>query len=236
MNDYDDDGQVDGDFAPPVPQGGAYPLARAFGDQPWLRSAIPPWHLWGNSQRVDVELTTGAFGQAQRSQLTKVSYGRPETWGWLFTARLISGALSPPVGTDLQLTIIWELTVGIGRSMQQSLGFDVWNIIILGGAAPPIGRLMWANQVVVPSNLGRFNAAGVVDPTPPPNVFNEINAQDIQLNARVAILLSGVQAGYPYNAALELGAQWAPKAHVRPDWYLDGPTELRFPGSETGAK
>lgn len=229
----DDDGQVDGDGS------GAWaprsPFAQSAGEQPWLRSGTPPWHMWGNSQAVTVTLSSGTFSEQARNQLTKISYGRPETWRWLFTARMLNPGLAPPVGTDLQVSIIWELTVGIGRSFQQNLAFDSWNILVTGGTSV-LNRLLWANQASQVNNLGRFNNAGIIDPNPPPNVFSDIVAQDIQLNARVTLLLNGTPAGYPYSVTIETGAQWAPKTHVRPDWYLDGPTEMRFPGSEVGAK
>lgn len=227
----DDDGQIDGDDAAPF----ITPFARSAGDQPWLRAGTPPWHMWGNGQTLDFTLASGNFATQQLGQLIKVAYGRPVTWRWLFTARLRSVSPTPPVGTDLAVQLAWELTVGIGRSMQQHPAFDVWNYLIPGGG-PQSAGILWATQAIQPSSLGRFNAAGVIDPTPPPNVITEIVAQDIQLNVRANLLLSGAGVGYPYTATLEVGAQFAPLSHIRPDWFLDGPAEQRFPGAEVGGK
>jgi hypothetical protein len=223
----DDDGQIDGDYASP--------FAQSPSDQPWLRAGTPPWHMWGNSQNLTLTLASGFFSDQQQGQLIKVAYGRPETWRWLFSARLRSVVPTPAVGTDLVVQLAWELTVGIGRSFQQHPAFDVWNYLIPGGG-PQSAGILWATQAIQPSSLGRFNSAGVIDPTPPPNIISELCAQDIQLNVRAALLLSGAAVGYPYVATLEVGAQFAPINHIRPDWFLDGPAEQRFPGAEVAGK
>jgi hypothetical protein len=64
----------------------------------------------------------------------------------------------------------------------------------------------------------------------------EIVAQDIQLNVRAQIGISGALVGYPYNAVCEVTALFAPKTHVRPDWYREGPQEVQFPGGEVGGR
>ncbi len=194
-----------------------------------------PWHLWGNTQALSLPLTAGVFGQQGRGLLNQIKYGRPDTWHWLFSAKFTSFSPSagPPLGTDLNLQIIWELTVGIGRSIIQTLAFDVWNIPIPGGAAAPVGRNLMASQAIPLGSLGRLNSAGIIDPTPPPNLIDEIVAENIYLNARAALSLSGALVGYPYLAGIELSALWAPKHHARPDWFqLDAPRRTQFPGNE----
>lgn len=195
-----------------------------------------PWHLWGNTQRLTLPLTAGVFGTQGRGLLNQIKYGRPETWHWLFQARLLSftPAAGPPLGTDLNLQIIWELTVGIGRSVIQTLAFDVWNRPIPGGVAPPVGFNMIASQAIQSTySLGRLTPAGIIDPAPPPNLIDEIVAETIYLNARAAISLSGAAVGYPYSADLEVSALWAPKHHARPDWFqIDAPPRTQFPGNE----
>lgn len=234
MNRYrdDDDGQVDGDFAGPSPFGQPpSPFAAAPGQQPWLRTAEPPWHLWGNTQRIELTLPAGqTFSDTVRGQLTKVGYGRPDTWHWLFTARMIEGDDADP-GEPLQLQVTWEIVVGMGRSIQQNLAFDGWNF--LWGAPRPDAfprRLFWATETYQ-DNLNRtlFSLAPATEPF---NKVTEIVAQDIQLNVRCT-LIRGVLPGTAKRAVLEVGAQWAPKSHVRPDWFqLDVPPEAQFPGSE----
>lgn len=224
--DVDESGQIDGDAQPPNP----FSVFTTSASAP--ASGPPPWHLWGNSQRVDLTLAAGVFGVAGRGQINRIAYKRPETWHWLFTARLLEFPNAPALGTDLNISIIWELTVGIGRSIQQNLAFDVWNIPIAGGSAPPVGRLMWASETIPISPLNRNPA----DPNPPVNFIRQIPAQDIQLNVRAAITLGGAAVGYPYTAALDFGAQWAPVNHIRPDWFRDGPMAVQYAGAEVEGK
>lgn len=225
----DDDAQVDGDSS------GAVAFQAQSAGQSWLRNPMPPWHLWGNTQRVEVSLPATGVGAVVPGQLTRVSYNRPETWKWLFTARLIEADDATP-GEPLQLTIIWELTIGIGRAVQQSAGFDNYNMTWGTPTYPsdnaPVGRLIWTTETYAAApGRAQFIAPAVE----PPNRIDSIVAQDIQLNARVA-LLSPVTPRVPKRAVLDLGAQWAPITHIRPEWYNGGPPEVRFPGAETGGK
>lgn len=240
MQRYDDEdnedfGQVDGDQSGSAFQG-AVPFQPQNPGQPWLRSGVPPWHLWGNNVSVSTDLQAGVFGQAGTGQLTKVSYKRPETWHWLFSAKILDFGPLPPVGTTLNIAIIWDLTVGIGRSVQQIANFDWWNIFITSASGNIRNRTLWATQAIPMggASLGRLDAAGAIDPAPPPNLIDQIVAQNIQLNATAVLTLQGANVGYPYSATVELGASWAPKHHIRPDWFLHGAPESVFTGEETG--
>jgi len=233
--DQEDFGQIDGDASVPAFEG-AVPFQPSSPGQPWLRAGTPPWHLWGNNVPVSVKLLSGVFGQGVSGQLTKVTYKRPETWHWLFSAKILDFGALPPVGTTLNLAIIWDVTVGIGRSVQQNAIFDLWNIPITSASGNIRGRTLWATQAVpgAGGSLGRLDASGTIDPTPPTNFVNELVAQNIQLNASAALTLSGALAGYPYSAVVELGASWAPKNHIRPDWFLKSSPDSVFTGEETG--
>ena len=220
---------------------GGSPFATRMQAQPWLQSqGEPPWHMWGNSQTIEVVLPSGlaTFSPQQRSQLTRVSYGRPETWHWLFTARIVE-ADDAEENEPLTLSIIWELTVGIGRSMQQNLGFDAWTRSWGAPTYPtnsaPRGALLWATQTYQ-QPLGR--QIFVAPDVEPPNLIDEIVAQDIQLNVRAALSSPVTPRTNNKRVVLDVGAQWAPKTHVRPDWYqLDGtPLEAQFPGGEVGGR
>lgn len=231
----DDDGQVDGDAQP-----FASPFARSMKAQPWVNATgQPPWHMWGNSQTIELFLpATESQVPAVKGQLTRIAYGRPETWNWLFTARVVS-ADDADVGEPLQISIVWELTVGIGRSMQQNLGFDSWAIL-------------WGNPPLFPSLVGprtllwsttTFQTTIIrpiygFDPLlQPRNEIREIVAQDIQLNVRAVLSSPVTPRANDKRAVLEIGAQWAPKTHIRPDWLLiDVPPEAQFPGGEVGAR
>ena len=70
---------------------------------------LTPWHLWGGAQVVDLNV-----GAAVSSiQLAKISYARPESWRFLFTARMLS---APSTGSATEHVILdFDVTVGIGR-------------------------------------------------------------------------------------------------------------------------
>ena len=90
--------------------------------------------------------------------------------------------------------------------------------------------LIWTTETIA-QPPGR---AGIA--VEPPNMINEIVAQDIQFNARVALLTPGALPT-DRRVQLELGAQMAPKTHVRPDWFQERQLhEVKFAGNETGAK
>lgn len=242
MRDDDDGhGQVDGDASPWAH------FSRGMRGQPWMHGSEPPWHLWGNTQRIEFPIeTTGAFRQGVTNQLIRVAYKRPETWHWIFQARLISGP-NNTVGFFSRIFVHWELTVGIGRSMQR-MHFE--NATTPGANFPirafeeytyrwadpdpfPAGATIWSTQTTAPSR--DFDAAG---PFPAGPAVTEIVAQDIQLQVQVVGLTAvGNVAAVGQNAIIEVSAQFAPKTHVRPDWLqLEVEPEAQFTGQELGGR
>jgi hypothetical protein len=228
-------GQVDGDASDSVrwSPGGA--------GQPWLRSPLPPWHLWGNTQTLIAPVETiGAFRAGSIQQLIKVSYKRPDTFHWLFSARLLSG----PDNTATFFTRIFvrfNLTVGIGRSAIQLVSVNTpfahrafeeytfqWGPI---GTAFPREAQIYSNQSTAPSRS--FQADG---PSADGAQLTEIVAQDIQLEAQIlALTVAGNVAAVGQPVAVEVSAQFAPQTHVRPDWYQERmPPEVSFAGAEVG--
>src|SRR4029077_17426023 len=121
--------------------------------QQWYATGIPPWHLWGNTQQQSVlPLGGGAVPLvATASQLCKVEYGRPETWHWLFQAKLLSGPNTVAPGDHVTLTVHWDLIVGIGRSAMVLTDFDVFSFNWNDGAAFPFGQQIWSNQTLSPA-------------------------------------------------------------------------------------
>lgn len=231
MNQFDDDdgdrsaeeySQFDGDEGP-QPVANFVPNAA----QPWLRGGVPPWHMWGNTQVIDT-LTIGALGNLnpvpKSGQLCKVSYGRPDTWHWVFSAKILSApdAIAPSLAA---VVVVFDLIVGIGRSNIQLPDFETFTINY-PGVAPKTP--FYSTQALGPNR--------VLTPTPPavaiPNVISEIAAQDIQVLTRV--LAFHTAADLPVQ--IEVSAHFAPKNHIRPDWYRLGPEEVAFPGSETEGK
>lgn len=218
----EDFGQVDGDrsrraeFEP-----------RSAG-QPWLRNnGMPPWHMWGNTQLQSVQPLGGASVPliATSQQLCRINYGRPESWRWLFKAKLISGPDTTDVGQHGSLVVHWDLILGVGRSMIQLLDFDRFSFAWDDGEAFPANREIWSTQTLSPAKT-------FVAPTPgaAATQVDNITAQDIQLIARCTAQELSIVPNAPI--VVELSAHFAPNAHIRPDWYRQGPEEIAFPGGE----
>jgi hypothetical protein len=228
MNRYEDqDGQVDGDG-----YGNLQPYATSMQAQPWLRGGIPPWHMWGNSQTLTIdavasdEPTTFVPGQ-----LAKVSYKRPESWHWVFAARLVSFTQPiPGVGATARITVHFDLIIGSGRAQQTLPSFDRFDWVWEGLQVPPMNHVMWSSVARTPPLGYRFNVVWEPDPATI-RTIETFTAQDIQLTTRLEYFLSGF-ASRP-SATVEVAAFLAPKTHVRPDWMrLDVPPESQFGGAE----
>lgn len=234
----DNDGQYDGEvryFANPMRS------------QPWMRGSTPPWHLWGNTQQISVPIeTTGAIREGVTNQLVRIAYRRPETWHWLFSARLISGPDNTP-GFFSRLFVHWELTVGVGRSavqMQfelnsptQSFAIPAFEDFIFRWgptiATFPRGAHIWSTESRAPTRF--FEGDG---PQVPGDPVNQIVAQDIQLQVQiVGLTVADNVLAAGQSAVVEVSAHFAPKTHFRPDWLqLDVPPEAQFPGEEVGGR
>lgn len=218
MNRYEDpDGQVDGD---------AMPAASPFsGSMAWeANQGIPPWHMWGSLETVTIPIE-GAAQVRQSKQLSRVSYKRPETWHWLFSYRIVS-AEDPPL-LSYGWSVRFNVTIGVGRASVTLPSFWVFSNLIAAPATVPVGQVLW-------STVGIRPAAG-----PAPAVAGEVAelvAQDIQVSADVAL----TSAVFPLQPlVLELGSFWAPKNHIRPDWFnnFDGTVPQQvFGGGETGGR
>jgi hypothetical protein len=242
----EDYGQNDGDAGP---QRHAQFTPKGAG-QPWLRSGMTPWHLWGNSQLIEATVQDSAASVRTNSpgQLVKISYKRPETWHWLLAAKLISGPASTTVSTQIQ--VAFDLTVGVGRSvvLMQSAGafqdksfesfFFQWGPV---STLFPRNVQLYSTQVLAPNRMYRseaplpnqdgFPVAGAFVTGPP--TIEQIVAEDIQLSCRVIALAATGSATIGEKVVVEVSAQFAPVVHVRPDWYRSGPEEVAFPGAET---
>jgi hypothetical protein len=88
--------------------------------------------------------------------------------------------------------------------------------------APFPEETIWSTRAQQPDRLG-----GRVDPT---HEVEQIVAEDIQCAARISISTSNAPLD---DLVMEIGAFFAPKNHIRPDWLqLDVPVEAQFPGAE----
>lgn len=238
-----DDGQFDGDrprsagfqgqFKP-----GAGPNA--------LGAAMPPWHMWGNTLQIDtaVQSPTNPITFAT-GQLVRIAYKRPETWHWVFAVKLIDGPDADAVD-GISLRVFFDLTIGIGRSMVQIPASGVFNnqnndrsfdAFELAWGGPTVGI-----QTTFPRNAQLYGTAtqsykqvlaGLAPTaTTPTALVDQIVAQDIQLNCRVLAITT---PGSPFIGGVvraEVSAHFAPKTHVRPDWFREGPEPAQYQGGE----
>lgn len=177
-------------------------------------TSIVPWHMWGDSKTVEVA-TSGGLVQREESQILRINYGRPESWCFVLGAQIVDQSGQNDAGT--LLTCAFTISVGVGRSVLTIPGWHLFTFDF--GGVSPIGRVLWTNTVA--------NRVGVVAGAP--DVFTTTSwidsmvAQDIQLKTTVAL----DSVGEATRAKVAMHAYFAPKTHIRPEWFLH-----HFPGNE----
>lgn len=219
FDDEDDDGgQVDGD------RNAVARFVPGSAGQPWLRGGLPPWHMWGNTERIvtpPTVLLLGASASA-KAQLVKVNYGRPETWSFLFAAKLIDAPTL--VGGGISVNVSFEVMIGIGRSVVVIEEFARFDLLATFPGQLPVGRTLFETSTLGLSRVVRDPTESVLAP-----LVSEIVAQDINVSARVVV--SSSTAGQ--QCTVEVSSMWGPKNHIRPDWYQQRvPAEMQFTGAE----
>jgi hypothetical protein len=222
----DDDAQVDGES--PVPY-----FAQKMNAQPWARGGLPPWHMWGGSVVIGPVAPTFSDSPGQlpaSGQIARIAYKRPETWHWVFGARILEGQVLTEGNTAI-IDVYFDVITGIGRSQQIMIGFDHfrWTYDDPSRPRPPVDHVMWATTTYTPA----LDYTGSFLPDPASRrLITEIVGQDIQINARVSSFLQSSQELMTPQLKVEVSAFLAPKTHVRPDWFAEGPEEVQFPGAE----
>jgi hypothetical protein len=154
--------------------------------------------MWGEGRTIRV-LSGAAEAGRELKQMLRVNYGRPETWSFLLGLNVVDMK-----GTDF--------TVGVGRSILQ---IPFWHTFTSTNVAR--GLVLWTNTV---GNRVSYNGLTGVYTTD--SHVDSIIAQDIQLSASV-----GFGGGTTDYADVVVHAYFAPKTHVRPEWFIK-----HFPGSE----
>jgi len=179
-----------------------------------MPQGVPPWHLWGGSKIVECPQVNLFNQTVVSSQLNRISYGRPETWNFFFSVKVVEMVLAtrPPVVSQ-EVTVRFNLTIGIGRSQTT---IDSFEKFVLTASAPDTlqGQQVYSTSVLGPVRDGN---------NPTANLITNFVAQDIQLNAD-AVFSFGVSGDI---ARIMIDTYFAPVTHIRPEWHL-----RQFPGGE----
>lgn len=202
--------------------------------------AQPPWQLWGNTQVITVAGSpfTAPNITDKNQTLVRISYGRPETWRFLFAAKLIAAPSAAPAN-QANVSVWFELIVGIGRAAVKIPFFKTlpgWNWSF-APATNALNQLQWsahsdssANSFISLQNLSTSEETSGTATIP----VDQIVGQDITVNAVVSFTTDLPGAT---QAQVEVSSMWSPNNHVRPDWMLiDADRNEQFPGGETGGR
>jgi hypothetical protein len=163
--------------------------------------------------------------QGETRQISRVSYKRPDTWTFLF-GLVVTEAPDSVLAVNVTLRVDIELTVGVGRgsiSLRQGVGTGQgFARMQLAYTTPLTQRTPFGTWTTVARTPPVFPGAATADIT-------EFPAEDIQCSARI-FGTSGVQLlGQPFR--VDVHAYFAPRTHVRPDWFGD---DNLFRGNESG--
>lgn len=188
--------------------------------------------MWGGSIVAATTIPLAGTAQNQSHQIAKVSYKRPESWNFLFFAEILS---APAIQDTSIILVDFDIIIGIGRT-----------VVTLGrvdNPAPEVGtsentrgyaRLRWDTANPRFDSQRKWTTVGTMpvpddqEPTVGSRISEYFVAQDIQCKARVYV--SGT-VGFTYRVAVS--AMFAPRTHVRPDWFQNAP-DLQFRGAEQG--
>ncbi|HEX7235471.1 MAG TPA: hypothetical protein VF405_00840 [Gammaproteobacteria bacterium] len=180
--------------------------------------SIVPWHMWGTSKIITVPLPSSSATQfVQSGQLARVNYKRPETWHFLFVAELLA-APDGVAGNNVDVIVDFDIFVGIGRAVAAlkgragEPGFARLTFHYAGPASAQVGITKWTTQAT--SEVS--NTPTILNPNPIVLPVVEFPAQDIQCSARVTTQSASAD---PLPTKVEVHAYFAPKNHIRPDWF-----------------
>jgi hypothetical protein len=180
----------------------------------------PPWLMWGTNHQVRATPTLGLGQGVFTQQLARVDYARPDTWGFFFWAQL--NDFSGLAGSFCDL--FFDLTIGLGRSAVRVDSFEHfrWEH---DGTLPAKGNVIFSTQSQGPLRL----PGDLV-----PNLVDDFVAQSINCVCRAVV---GVGSGATVLADVTVAAMFAPRTHIRPEWYISTAAPLntsKFRGGETG--
>lgn len=201
--------------------------------QSWAKAGnpMPPWHMWGNTVRLDGSVRTAAGGQQvgrATSQLLRVSYKRPETWSFFLGARIVNASAST---TGCTIRVVTDVMLGVGRSMYDTTRPDQTAIVQSG-----FSTFVWVvppgpgtNLLLLPPKYTTVASRVVLDDSVPA-AFERCEwfpATDIQMTSKLILTTTDQDL----DVSVEVTGFVAPRTHVRPDWFN---ASNRFLGGETG--
>ena len=164
--------------------------------------STPPWHMWGNSDGINFPVPSGQTGIAtSNGQLAHVDYKRPDTWQFFLSCAVTNfvyqGAAVPA------LDVYFNLTLGVGRGSTTISGFEHYHWDL----PAEVGIVRYSTEVIGPPRV-----TGSTDP----NITSEFPAQQINCTYRATLF---VPAGADATCAIQVAAYFAPKTHIRPEWF-----------------
>jgi hypothetical protein len=165
--------------------------------------------MWGSSESQNISTTGPSAFNVFSKQLARVDYGRPDTWTFALAASIGAVVGDPVLTAEFDFKII----IGLGRSTSTLV---VPRVLITN--VPGIGGRLWfCTQFLSP----KFEAVGATVDTYD-SFVREFPAQSI--NCSVSYFLNAAVAS---TCDVTASAMFAPKNHIRPEWYLQ-----RFSGNE----
>lgn len=176
---------------------------------------LSPWHMWGST--VTKSVTTPASGNQTVGsvQLARINYGRPETWSFFFAVQLLGPA---PMNTQVGVTL--DLILGLGRTNFKTP--DAMNGIISGNQQATFCQFIWQPTATgIWDNNPRWTTQTLGSPfdNAPQLVGNQVPlawfpAEDIQASSSIVIAATG-----PVTVNAAVTAWFAPRTHIRPEWF-----------------
>jgi hypothetical protein len=177
--------------------------------------------MWGGLANVQASTLTPAFGYSTTQQLCRVEYHRPESWRFMFFARLLASENHSPAIFQVDFNII----PGVGRGSLNFKPFERYRFKLpIGSLDPTVNYEKWSTSVI-----GPVRDETLPDPpdVPQPNVVDSFVAQDVQVSFTATVILT--VPGDTLQA--EVGCLLAPWHHARPDWQM-----RNFAGEELGGR
>jgi hypothetical protein len=178
---------------------------------------VAPWIMWGSDQQIAFSGNAGGITSNASAQLSRVDFGRPDTFSFFLSA-LVTAANAPNGDTgNATLSVDYDLTIGLGRSVVQIRSFEHYEIVLgfVAGLWDGSQQLVYSTEVVAPKRT-----AASTDQ----NIIRELPTQSVNIAARCTLATAfDVELG-----SVTCSAYFCPRTHLRPEWFKGG----NFKGGE----